>query len=201
MNYLGHFFLSPPGREKILLGNFLGDFVKGEIKAHNLSLEVSQGITIHRAIDSFTDQHDLILDTKHLFSTKHRRYSGIILDMCLDHFLALYWNDYDQQPLDEFSADIYQILNQNLDNMPELARKTAISMRRYDWLCSYRELDNLEVAFTNIGKRLTRNNPMQSAMDEVKRLYIKLEEMFRQFIKEITTYIGTLSFQILHKHN
>jgi len=201
MNYLGHFFLSPPGQEQILLGNFLGDFVKGDIKQHNLPPEVSHGIAIHRAIDSFTDQHELILKAKHLFSNKHRRYSGIILDMCLDHFLARYWSDYNPQPLNIFSTDIYHALNQNLENMPELAKRTAISMQRYNWLCSYSELDNLEVAFTNIGQRLTRDNPMQSAVGELKRLYAALEEMFRQFIKEIANHINTFSFQVLNKSN
>ena len=53
MNHLAHCFLSF-GDEDILLGNFLGDFVKGH-DWEKYPRGIQRGILLHRAIDSFTD--------------------------------------------------------------------------------------------------------------------------------------------------
>jgi len=189
MNFLGHFYLSPPDSENILLGNFLGDFIKGNIQQYNLPDEVNRGILLHRTIDSFTDHHTLILDAKRLFSSTYRRYAGIIIDMSLDHFLARDWKEYHSQPLAEFSHSVYKTLRENLHHMPATAKSASTSMCRYNWLCSYGNLKNLGIAFENIGRRLSHDNPMGNAVAELQRLYEPLETLFQQFIVEIRHYI------------
>ncbi len=189
MNFLGHFYLSPPNREKLLLGNFLGDFVKGNIEQYHYPSEVSRGIALHRTIDSFTDHHTLILDAKRLFNKTYRRYAGIIIDMSLDHFLACDWETYHPQPLPEFSLSVYKALRENVMHMPETAKLASASMSRYNWLCSYGKLKNLGIAFKNIGQRLSHDNPMEDAAEELQRLYEPLENIFQQFILDIKDHI------------
>lgn len=57
MNFLAHLFL---GRDTddLLVGSYLGDFVKGEINGE-LPTDITRGILLHRHIDSFTDRHPL----------------------------------------------------------------------------------------------------------------------------------------------
>ena len=194
MNFLGHFYLSPPADEaEILLGNFLGDFLKGNACLHQLPPGVNQGLLMHRKIDTFTDHHHCILEAKKTFSGPYRRYSGIILDMCLDHFLARHWSDYSQLSLADFSHAVYSSLQLQRDKMPQKAKAIADSMRRYNWLCSYARLDNIQIALKHIGERLRHKNPLHTALTEIRRLYNSLEAVFRLFIHEIKTYIDLLS--------
>jgi acyl carrier protein phosphodiesterase len=64
MNYLAHAYLSF-GHAQILLGNMIGDFVKGtEAQMDIYPKAVKQGLILHRKIDSFTDQHAAIREAK-----------------------------------------------------------------------------------------------------------------------------------------
>jgi len=55
MNFLAHFYLSG-NQENIILGNFMGDFVKGNpFKKYPAPLATA--IQLHRQIDIFTDSH------------------------------------------------------------------------------------------------------------------------------------------------
>ena len=86
MNYLAHLFLSD-GTPESLIGNLLGDFVKGSIE-NIYSLKIIEGIYLHRKIDSFTDSHPIFRSSKRLIGVDRRRFSGIMIDVFYDHFLA-----------------------------------------------------------------------------------------------------------------
>jgi acyl carrier protein phosphodiesterase len=50
-------------------------------------LKIQNGITLHRAIDTFTDAHPVFREsTKVTFRYHH--YAGVIVDVFYDHFLA-----------------------------------------------------------------------------------------------------------------
>jgi acyl carrier protein phosphodiesterase len=54
MNFLGHALLSNKD-EGLLLGNMMGDFIKGRLALAAYPKQVQAGILMHRAIDQFTD--------------------------------------------------------------------------------------------------------------------------------------------------
>src|SRR5690349_9308251 len=86
MNYLGHAYLSfnsPP----ILVGNMISDFVKGAGK-FSFSGNIQKGITLHRQIDDFTDSHPATKEAMKIFRPQYRLYSGPIMDILYDYFLA-----------------------------------------------------------------------------------------------------------------
>ena len=58
MNVLAHIYLSGDS-EKIIIGNYIGDYVKGKdyLKYPDL---VRKGIILHRHIDGFTDRHPVV---------------------------------------------------------------------------------------------------------------------------------------------
>jgi len=60
MNYLAHCYLSGKN-EDLLLGNFMTDFLQKK-EERNYKDIVLLGIQLHRAIDTFTDQHPATLD-------------------------------------------------------------------------------------------------------------------------------------------
>jgi len=50
-----------------MLGNFLGDFVKGTCQG-NFPVDVVMGIQNHRKVDRFTDANDVVASSKKLIS-------------------------------------------------------------------------------------------------------------------------------------
>lgn len=65
MNYLAHTFLSYTDEQ--IVGNIIGDFIKNKNK-ENLPEGIQQGITLHRAIDAFTDVHPKVSEAKKFFN-------------------------------------------------------------------------------------------------------------------------------------
>ncbi len=94
MNFLAHARLSFQDPD-ILLGNMISDFVKGKLK-YDYPEAVQRGIHLHRLIDSFTDTHPVVQEAKELFRPAYRLYSGAIIDVVFDHFLATDDSEYSE---------------------------------------------------------------------------------------------------------
>ena len=92
MNYLAHIFLSG-NDSKRQVGNFIGDFVKGS-RLNNYPERIRQGIVLHRKIDEFTDHHPAVKEVVKMLRPEFGRYSGIVVDMYFDYFLALNFRKY-----------------------------------------------------------------------------------------------------------
>ncbi len=86
MNYLAHIFLSGSDR-RLQLGNFIGDFVKGN-SYQQYPDSISNGIILHRKIDEFTDAHPFYREIIEYIRPEFGRYAGIMADMYSDFFLA-----------------------------------------------------------------------------------------------------------------
>ena len=90
MNFLAHAYLSGDN-PKILVGNFIGDFVKGSDLRERYDSSIAYGIELHRMIDTFTDSHPVVMNSKIRLRETYRHYAPVIVDMYYDHFLAAGW--------------------------------------------------------------------------------------------------------------
>ncbi len=183
MNYLAHLYLSEP-TEEAWLGSLLGDFVKGPLDAR-YGAAVTRAISLHRKIDSFTDAHPIVLQSKSRISTLRRRYAGIMLDMFYDHFLAKYWCEFHDEPLEAFTARIYAILTRQHAVLPERLQRMAPAMSQGNWLGSYAEIDSIHTALDRMGQRLQRENPLTHSADELVEHYSAFESDFRTFMPQV----------------
>ena len=104
MNYLAHIFLSGEN-EEIIIGNFIGDYVKGQ-DFKKYSESIRKGIILHRNIDSFTDRNEIILKAKSLLKKKYGKYSGIVVDIFYVYFLTKNWHVFSRLPLDDFIENL-----------------------------------------------------------------------------------------------
>lgn len=86
MNYLAHIYFSGSNKQ-MQLGGFIADFVKGN-KQKKFSKNIWFGITLHRYVDDFTDNHEAVKHAIRILKPTFGRYSGIIIDMYFDYFLA-----------------------------------------------------------------------------------------------------------------
>jgi len=190
MNYLAHFYLAEQSSEG-LLGSLLGDFVKGRLDGR-FPETVRRGIALHRAIDSFTDAHPLHLESRNRIGGERRRYAGIIIDVCYDHFLCRHWAEYSSETLDRFAARVYGILREHQDELPDRLRRMLPYMIADDWLGSYAELENVGRALDGIARRIVRNNPLAGAVIEIEANYGELDGDFQRFFPQLRDQAGRI---------
>ena len=191
MNYLAHLFLSE-GTPESLIGNLLGDFVKGSIE-NMYPKEITKGIYLHRKIDSYTDSHPVFRSSKRLISLNRRRFSGIMIDVFYDHFLAKNWSHYSNIKLKDFTNYVYQVLQDNQNILPERLKAIIPNMISRDWLASYKESAGINRAINGLSHRIKRKNNLFGGVEELFLNYQQLQADFSIFFPELIDYTLTLS--------
>ena len=186
MNYLAHLYLSE-ATEDAWLGSLLGDFVKGPLDGR-YSGDITRAIVLHRKIDTFTDAHPVVLQSKARISSQRRRYAGIMVDMFYDHFLAKYWDEFHEESLAEFTAKIYTVLEGRHAMLPARLQQIAPKMAQWHWLESYAEVGSIRTALDRMGQRLTRENRLLDSADELTEHYAGLETDFRAFLPQVREF-------------
>ena len=187
MNFLAHLHLSG-NNEKILIGNFIADFIKGKAALANYDDEIAVGIHLHRAIDSFTDNHPIVKQSKSRLTPKYRHYSSVIVDMFYDHFLASRWLDYHSTALGDYSQSIYQTLNQNAVLLPEAAKRMLTYMSNHDWLVGYSTEAGLHRALSGMARRTPYESKMEEAVRDLVLCYDSYQTEFTTFFPELKKY-------------
>ena len=183
MNYIAHIHIGCHTQTS-LLGNFLGDFVKGS-QLQYLPFEIEQGIRLHRSIDVFTDSHPLISELRQNFPRDIRRMAGVIIDIYFDYLLMQTWNDYSNIEVHKVFTQFYQQLEQfSLPNNSHF-NKQAERLKTHQWLNEYIHIETCYRAFLSIENRL--NNRIIFA-DKAQSFILKhgeqLESSFEQFYPE-----------------
>jgi len=188
MNYLAHMFLSDD-TPLSMLGNFLGDFVKGSVEG-KFQQEIVDGIMHHRRIDHFTDSNSIVSSSKKLISEARCRFSGIIIDVLYDHFLARNWNLYSKICFDDFIEIVYKNLYSHRKGIPSTAELCIEKMLKEDWLRSYGSLEGIDKTFKRISERLKRKNNLCSAIEDLEMNYHVLNTHFLLFFPRLINHLG-----------
>jgi acyl carrier protein phosphodiesterase len=179
MNYLAHGNLSG-SNDLIKVGNFMADSVKGN-QYLNYEKELQYGILLHRHIDSFTDAHPIYRQSKHRLHEKYGHYSGVIMDILYDHFLAKNWKKYSFISLPEFARDFYQILENNLDLLPEKTTKIVPYLVTQNWFESYASVTGIEKILFQMNYKTHHRVAMHEAVIELKKYNLEFESEFFLF--------------------
>ena len=186
MNFLAHIYLSGD-HDLITIGNFIADGIKGKrYQDHPDSIQV--GILLHREIDTFTDAHPTVrLSTKRL----HKRfghYSGVIVDILYDHYLAKNWLVYSDIPLKIYVDDFYESLQQNSELLPLRIKNMMPYMLADNWLLNYAEIAGIQNVLNGMNRRTNNIVGMGRATDELKEFYQEFEEEFTLFFEELRLF-------------
>ena len=152
MNHLAHCYLSF-GDEDLLLGNFIGDYVKGsDWKAY--SSGVQTGILLHRAIDAFTDNSAATSISKARIRPFAGKFSGPMVDILYDHLLARSWDRYTDEAFSVFAAKTYEMLEKRAQEMPLSLQKRLPNMIAGDFLNGYRHEKGMAFVLERFSQRL-----------------------------------------------
>ncbi len=150
--------------------------------------EIQKGIVLHRAIDTFTDAHPIFRKcTKRLHSEYHH-YSGVIVDVFFDHFLAKNWKTYSEESLENFVANFYTSLTTYENHLTEKAKMMQPYMIEQNWLLNYRSLDGIEKILTQMDRRTKNVSMMRNSVTELRLYYSEFEQDFTHFFEELRAF-------------
>jgi len=187
MNYLAHIYLSGDN-EQVKIGNFIADFLERKL-FENLPLQVQQGVLLHKHIDTFTDNHTIFKTSKKRLFKEFRHYSAVIVDMFYDHFLAKNFERYSETPLLEFSLEFYDILERNTQFLPENVIQLIPVIKRYNWLYSYADVEQLKSILNQMNNRTSNITKLQDSVITLKKDYTLFGNEFFEFFEELRTEV------------
>ncbi|WP_298350828.1 acyl carrier protein phosphodiesterase [uncultured Dokdonia sp.] len=188
MNFLAHIYLTD-GLPMETIGNFMADGIKGK-KYLKYSDDIQRGILVHRWIDSYTDSHPIVKQSTKRLHAKYGHYSGVIVDIIYDHFLAKNWNNYHDTSLDVYIDDFYQLLQDHHHLLTGRIQKMMIPMMEQNWLLSYATMEGIGTVLYNMNIRTKRRVAMDKAIEDLAEHYEGFEDEFTRFFKELQAFVA-----------
>lgn len=183
MNFLAHIYVSGDN-DLVKIGNFMADSIRG----HSYDVypdDIQKGILLHRSIDSFTDMHPIYRQSKHRLHEKYGHYSGVIMDIFYDHFLAKNWKTYSDENLEDYANDFYQLLRDNYEMLTDRIKGMMPYMIVRNWFVSYSTLTGLEMILFQMDHRTKNRVAMHESMVELQQFYTEFENEFTLFFEEL----------------
>lgn len=188
MNFLAHIFLSDTTDPLLLIGNFSGDFIKGK-ELESYPPVMQRGIWLHRAIDTYTDAHPLVLQSKKRLFRKYRHYGRVLVDLYYDHLLAANFSRYSETPLLPYTQQVYAQLQQHRAHIPQRAHLLLDHMQQGNWLYHYRTLEGIGQACKGMARRSSFRSRMEEGAVDLEKDYSAYQEEFFAFFEELRTFV------------
>ena len=168
----------------LVTGALEGDFLKGKIP-NDLPRGLAIGIQLHRHVDAFTDSHELIFQLKSEFNGPLRRYAGILIDLCFDHYLSKNWEKFNSLSLTTFSQEIIVQLEKNRPLLSGRAYEMCVFLKKHKLLENVIEWEQILNSAYRTGKRLKVENPFIDIERTLTLLDSKIEAVFMAFYPKL----------------
>jgi len=198
MNFLAHIYLSGDN-PKVKVGNFMADSIRGK-KYNEFPQDYKNGILLHRAIDTFTDAHPTVRKSTRKLHANYSHYSGVIVDIFYDHFLAKNWQHYCDVPLESYVDDFYDLLQEHYHILPMNIKRMMPYMIADNWLVSYAKIEGISKVLNGMNRRTQNRSKMNYATEELQDHYGEFESEFTSFFKELKEFCSD-QLQTLTLHN
>ena len=140
-------------------------------------------------VDSFTDKHDITKSCKSYIREEYGKYSGIVIDIFYDHFLAVNWDVFSRISLSRYIHNRYEILDSHYEVFPEGVKRFFPYFVRSNWLEAYASLDGLESVLRRMAIHTSLPDHSEYAIIQLRTNYTALEKYSLDFISEITDYV------------
>ncbi len=192
MNYLAHLYFAEDTPES-RVGNLLTDFVRGPVEGQPFDAAIIRGMRSHAAVDRYTDGHEVVRESKALINRPRRRFAGIIVDVCYDHFLARNWTVFSDEPISAFIDRTYDSFSAYRGDLPPMMSAAIRHMVRHDWLHGYQEVSGIGRALDGLSRRIRRPNTLAGSVEELEANYEEMEDHFMRFFPDLVRHMQTRS--------
>ncbi len=167
----------------------MADGIRGKDYEH-FPEDIQKGILLHRAIDTFTDAHSVFRISKHRLHERYGHYSGVIIDVFYDHFLAKNWKDYSDEKLGVFINNFYKSLEDNFEILTLKTQNMLPHMKKGNWLWNYQFIDGIGRILSQMDYRTKNTSKMGESVKELQEYYTKFEQEFTLFFKELKDFVA-----------
>lgn len=188
MNYLAHIYLSGDDDEDLMIGNYIGDCVKGR-RISDYPFRIQCGLLLHREIDSFTDKHPVYLQSKRRFMPVAGHYAGVVCDVVYDHFLAKNWCGYHDTPLKRYAWRTYGRILKNWFSLPKEMQRFSVNFISKQRLTAYESIEGIQETLELMSHGTSLPDCSKEVVEVMKRDYYELENEFLQFFFEIRRHV------------
>lgn len=190
MNILFHLYLSGDD-EELLVGNFMGDFVKGPLD-DTYPPRIRQGLRLHRKIDAFAQSNASFQCSRLRLPDSYGLYRGVLVDLFYDHFLACGWSSWSAIPFPDYLAWSRAVIEEHRAMMPKALREIT-PLIFDDFLPSYQKISGTEYALQRMSRRLRRENPLAAGGGELARHYRELQADFSGFMPQVQAFVAAVA--------
>jgi len=187
MNFLAHIYLSG-NDDPLKIGNFIADAIKGK-KYLDYPKAIQRGIVLHRAIDSYTDTHPVVRQSISRLFPKYRHYSGVIVDLIYDHFLAANWQQYSKIPLAAYCDNFYTLLEAHTPILPKRVLHFMPNMIKENWILSYATIPGIGRILDQMNQRTKNRSKMNFAVMELEEFYQEFQNDFQEFFPDLERHV------------
>lgn len=189
LNWLTHIVLSKDDVD-YQLGNLLADALKGVVWEDAGSAFI-EGVAMHRAIDTFTDSHSLVSQSKGRLGEKGYL-KGVVVDVLYDHFLSRKWDEFIAIPRPDFINTFHENAVVAVQVYPKQLKRFAEALVTSNRLSKYQSFEGFVSTLQKMDGRISqRIREKESAVDYVPAVqgaYDELEQDFLQFFPELISF-------------
>ena len=198
MNHLAHLYLSSDNEEE-MVGQFIADAVKGN--DFNLySPDIRKGILLHRWVDSFTDTHDLVKELRAAYRPNLGLYSGVLIDLVFDHYLAKDFHIHAGRELEEFQQFTFGVLNKHEESFPDKMKNYFFHMKDKEFMMKYAHPVGMAVIVRQMGNRIPRGESLLAAGDFFDDYVEMASPYFSTFFEELKREFELKRLALLHEN-
>ena len=175
----------------------ISDFVKGKEK-ERFPGDIQKGIFLHRAIDSFTDQHSSTRAVKEIFRPAYRLYSGAFADVVYDYYLANDTNEFKTpDALKEFSQNTFALLETQAHwFVPRFAAMFPY-MKNQNWLYHYQFDEGIQKSMEGLRRRAQYIKETETAFQLFLKNKPVIKKEYDLFFPELKQYSAEVLKRIL----
>lgn len=166
----------------------ISDFVKGK-KKFDYAPGIQKGIELHRAIDAFTDEHEITKKAKEIFRPHYRLYAGAFVDVVYDHFLATDEKIFSNETLHHFAAEKYRALEPFTAIFPERFALMFPYMKAQNWLYNYHTRWGIEKSLGGVVRRSAYLTESETAFRLFEENYTHLQDCYDEFFPFLLEFI------------
>ena len=169
--------------DQLLVGNFMGDFVKGRLD-NRFRSGIRQGVQLHRSIDSYGDRHPVYRQSRQLLGKEYGLYRGLMLDLFYDYFLVNSWSSWSEEPFDDYLVRTRAVIESHRGDLPVEMHRLLPTIFD-ELLVSYGSISGIGNALARMSRRVSRPNPLYGSESELVRNHSALEDCFQKLTPEL----------------